>query len=106
MTTAWKFCPSSFKSHHKGRQIQTLTLHKQDPEDGDMDVTNPFADATEDEIASIESTLESLDREHQMVADSVEKNNVSTEEELERQTIQLGSADFDEYDASGKNPFF
>jgi len=77
-----------------------------DLEDGDMDMTNPFADATEDEIASIESTLESLDREHQMVADPGEKNNVSTEEELERQTIQLGSADFDEYDASGKNPFF
>ena len=40
---------------------------------------------------------------------SVDNNGQSKnedEDELERQTIRVGSADFDEYDASGKNPFF
>jgi len=77
--------------------------HQQDRDD--VDVTNPFADATEDEIASIESTLDQFEQEHQQM---VIGNGQSTDsqEELERQTIQVGSSDFDEYDASGKNPFF
>jgi len=76
-------------------------------EDGDLDVTNPFADATEDEIASIESTLDRFEKEHQMACGGGGEHNGSTsQEELERQTIQVGSSDFDEYDASGKNPFF
>ena len=77
-----------------------------DEEDGGL---NPFDDATEDEIASIESVLDTLEPSGGVMADESQIHTSTTREdaeELERQTIRVGSADFDEYDASGKNPFF
>jgi len=81
--------------------------HDVDEEDGGL---NPFDDATEDEIASIESVLDTLEPSPGVVMADESQIHTSTTredaEELERQTIRVGSADFDEYDASGKNPFF
>ena len=80
--------------------------HDVDEEDGGL---NPFDDATEDEIASIESVLDTLEPSPGVVMADESQIHTSTgedAEELERQTIRVGSADFDEYDASGKNPFF
>ena len=69
-----------------------------DKEDG----LKPF-----DKIASIESVLDTLEPSGVMADDSqIHTSNGEDAEELERQTIRVGSADFDEYDASGKNPFF
>jgi len=78
-----------------------------DNDDGAADL-NPFDDATEDEIASIESVLDGLDGQAVPSAPDVNGGGGGQvdQDELERQTITVGSADFDEYDASGKNPFF
>jgi len=64
----------------------------------DDDDVNPFADATEDELAALESTLHPA-------AVQVD-DSMGRQEELERKNITDGSVDFDDYDQSGKNPFF
>ena len=66
-----------------------------DEEDGGL---NPFDDATEDEIASIESVLDTLEPSGGVMANESQIHTSTGEdaEELERQTIRVGSADFDE----------
>ena len=66
-------------------------------EDGD-EGNNPFDDATEEELQALESTLKASEKSA--------KRPEQTEEELEQHRIIDGSEDFDDYDKSGKNPFF
>ena len=70
--------------------------------------SNPFDDATEEEIASMESALDNSQDDSRVEGDSTAARPKSDQSDAEvvRQTIGVGSADFDEYDASGKNPFF
>ena len=71
--------------------------------------SNPFDDATEEEIASMESALENSHDDFLAegdVSQPAQPKSDPSDAEHVRQTIGVGSADFDEYDASGKNPFF
>jgi len=83
--------------------------HEEEEDDGET-VTNPFADATEDELAAIESSLQ---LKHDQVSSAYKeeessRNGVMMTQELEEETKNItdGSIDFDDYDKSGKNPFF
>ena len=71
--------------------------------------SNPFDYATEEEIASMESALDNSQDDSQVEGDvtaAAQHKSDQSDAEVVRQTIGVGSADFDEYDASGKNPFF
>ena len=71
--------------------------------------SNPFDDATEEEIASMESALDNSQDDSQVEGDvtaAAQHKSDQSDAEVVRQTIGVGSVDFDEYDASGKNPFF
>ena len=100
------------ENYESYRHIFESTPSNRDAVDGgdnddDAADLNPFDDATEDEIASIESVLDGLDGQAATSAPDVNGGGGQVDQdELERQTITVGSADFDEYDASGKNPFF
>ena len=71
------------------------TPSKEDSDDGQLDQSNPFF-VDEDEMREIESSLGNG------------SNSFSDKmlEEDEEKTIVDGREDFDEYDKSGKNPFF
>lgn len=76
--------------------------------EGDGGSSNPFDDATEEEIASMESALDNSQDDSRVEGDvtAARPKSDQSDAEVVRQTIGVGSADFDEYDASGKNPFF
>merc|ERR1712218_168698 len=97
----------NYESYRHIFESQSSSAAAADRDVDEEDGLNPFDDATEDEIASIESVLDTLEPSGVMADDSqIHTSNGEDAEELERQTIRVGSADFDEYDASGKNPFF